>query len=170
MCYLDNLWKFSTSKMLSDNLKSLPKLVSESGENCIFRWKITPPPKTIDQRNDFAPLQGKLSSAVENRRPRVQLSREQNFQRRSQSLRLQFAPKFALFATHAVHDLRDVAEMLPKLLFQDFSFHAVEHDTLVEMVRKWPGNWAKSVRFEKTENFIKYKDAEREKKSIKLFS
>jgi hypothetical protein len=54
-------------------------------------------------------------------------------------LYLQFAPELAFVATDAVHDTRNVSEMLSEL---GFHFHsltaAVEHGALVKVVGKVP--------------------------------
>jgi hypothetical protein len=54
-------------------------------------------------------------------------------------LYLQFAPEFAFVAPDAVHDSRNVSEMLSEL---GFHFHsltaAIEHSALVKVVRKVP--------------------------------
>lgn len=62
----------------------------------------------------------------------LELSREQNLQRCSHSLRLQFSPQPTLVASNAVHDSRYVEELLAELKLQ-FVRVAVEHDAFVKM-------------------------------------
>lgn len=62
----------------------------------------------------------------------LELSREENLQRRSHPLRLQLAPQPTLVAPDAVHDASDVEELLAELKLQ-FAGIAVEHFRLVEV-------------------------------------
>lgn len=100
------------------------------------------PSERVKQRHDFrSPQLERLSLRlldhieVVGGQVELEVAREQNLQRRSHPLCLQFAPQPTLVTANAVHDPRDVQELLSELELE-FVGVAVEHDALVEVRRE----------------------------------
>lgn len=118
----------------------LEKIFSKYSIKLKINSKILPS-KTVDERDDLAPVQEKLFFAEsQNRRlVLVENPREQYFESSSQSLDLKFSPKLALVAADAVHYLGYVSEVLLEFVLQSLGLDsAVEHYAFVEVLRECP--------------------------------
>lgn len=100
------------------------------------------PSKRVEQRHDFRSSQFKMllfGVAYHDEIVMIdvvlELSREENLQRRSHALSLQLSPQPALVAPHAIHYSRNIQELLAELKFQ-LARVTIEHETLVEVRRK----------------------------------